>query len=123
MTGNGSLSSSATGRINERRRRGGSLPHGGMPVSRASRAASEDRKGLLSARAALDRARLTLAVHEIRGIVAPPAGAAHIARLRPTAAMVIAVAGPLLGFRRLGRFLRLASIGLFALRVVRSWRG
>jgi hypothetical protein len=92
-------------------------------VSRASRAASEDRKALLAARAALDRARLSLAVYEIRGIVAPPAGAARIAQLRPTAAMVIAVAGPLLGFRRLSRFLRLASVGLFALRVVRSWRG
>ncbi len=92
-------------------------------MSRASRAAREDRKALLTARAALDRARLTLAVHEIKVIVAPPVGAARVAQLRPTATMLIAIAGPLLGFRRLARFLRLASVGLFALRVVRSWRG
>jgi hypothetical protein len=92
-------------------------------MSRATRAAREDRRALLTARAALDRARLTLAVHEIKGIVAPPTSAARIARLRPTAAMLIAVAGPLLGFRRLARLLRLASLGLFAFRVVRGWRG
>ena len=92
-------------------------------MSRASRAAREDRKALLAARAALDRARLTLVVHEIKAIVAPSASAARIAQLRPTAAMLIAVAGPLFGVRRLSRFLRLASIALFALRVVRSWRG
>jgi len=92
-------------------------------VSRASHAAREDRKALLSARAALDRARLTLAVHEIKGIIVPPPSAARIAQLRPTAAMLIAVAGPLFGFRRVARYLRLASIGLVALRVVRAWRG
>jgi hypothetical protein len=92
-------------------------------VSRASQAAREDRKALLAARAALDRARLTLALHEIKVIIAPPPSAERIAQLRPTAAMLVAVAGPFFGFRRVARFLRLASIGLFALRVARAWRG
>jgi hypothetical protein len=92
-------------------------------MTRASRAAREDRKALLVARGALDRARITLAVHEIKAIVAPPPGAGRVGRLRSTAAMLVAVAGPLLGFRKLSRFLRFASIGLFALRVVQRWRG
>ncbi len=92
-------------------------------MMRMSRAAREDRKALLAARAALDRAKLTLAIHEIKSVFAPSASAARVAQLRPTAAMLIAVAGPLLGLRRVARYLRLASIGLFALRVARSWRG
>ncbi len=92
-------------------------------MSEATHAAREDRKALLAARAALDRARLTLALHEIKAIVAPPPSPARVARLRPTAATLITVVAPLLGFRRLARFLRLASIALVALRIVRGWRG
>ena len=103
-------------------RSGDSRKRGGPHMTRASRAAREDRKALLAARAALDRARITLAVHEIKAIVAPPPSPGRVGRLRPAAAMLVAVAGPLLGFRKLARFLRYASIGMFALRVVQNWR-
>ena len=56
-----------------------------------------DRKALLVTRAQLDRARMTLAVHEIKAIVCPAPGAARSAALRPTAAMIVGFAAPLLG--------------------------
>jgi hypothetical protein len=85
--------------------------------------ARAERKAYLVARAELDRAKIALAVHEVRAIVAPPASPERIARLRPAAKVLVALAAPLFGFRRLSRWLRVVSLGLLAARVARGWRG
>ncbi len=81
-----------------------------------------ERKALLTTRAELDRANVTLAVHRIRMIVAPEPNPERMAKARPIASTVIDFVGPLLGTRRLGRWLRFISLALTGLRVARSWR-
>jgi hypothetical protein len=81
-----------------------------------------EKKALLAMRAELDRSRVTLAAYQIRMIVAPGPDADRAAGLRPVAAMVVRIAGPLFGAARLGRWMRVASIALGALRIVRDWK-
>ena len=88
----------------------------------ASITALADRKALLVTRAQLDRTRMTLAIFDVKAIVRPTAGAARSAALRPTAAMIIRFAGPLIGLPRLSRWLRIGSLAIAAYRVFRSWR-
>jgi hypothetical protein len=88
-----------------------------------TRLARAERKAYLVARGELDRAKITLAVHEVRAVLVPPASPERIARLRPAAKVLVALAAPLFGFRRLSRLLRLVSLGLLAARVARAWRG
>jgi hypothetical protein len=87
-----------------------------------SDARSSERKALLATRAELDRTRVTLALHGIRTIVAPVSDAGRLAGARPLAATFVRFAGPFVGAARLGRWLRVASIALFALRIVRGWK-
>ncbi len=82
-----------------------------------------DRKALLEARAELDRARVALAVREIRTIVSLPTGPARLARARPVAAVLVSILAPVLGRARFGRWLRVASLALVAYRIARNWRG
>jgi hypothetical protein len=81
-----------------------------------------EKKALLVTRAELDRARIMLAAREIRAIAAPVSTAERAARYRPAAAMVMGVLGPAVGTSRLGSWLRVAWIGLVALRIVRTLR-
>ena len=81
-----------------------------------------ERKALLATRAELDRTRAALALHEIRRIVLPPPDADRAAGLRPAAAVLVRVLGPLAGRQRLARWLRIAWLGLAALRIARNWR-
>jgi hypothetical protein len=81
-----------------------------------------ERKAQLVTRAHVDRARMTLAMLEIRTLVSPPASAARRASVRPTAARLIGIALPLLGMARVTRLLRIASFALAAYRVARNWR-
>ena len=81
-----------------------------------------ERKAQLIAQAHLDRARLTLAVHQVRHIVSPPVDPSRAAGLRPTAMTLLNVLLPVLGFSRVGRIMRIVSVGLTALRVARNWR-
>jgi hypothetical protein len=90
-------------------------------VSRAQ-AEIANRKALLSARAELDRARVTLAMHEVKAIVFPAPGAAHAGVVRPAAAMLVGLIAPALGMSRFRRWLRIASWGVAAWRVARNWR-
>ena len=83
----------------------------------------EERKAQLVTQAQLDRARLLLAAHQVREIVAPRPDPAQAARLRPRAAMLVNFALPLLGMHRVARLLRAASFALTAYRVVRGWQG
>jgi MFS superfamily sulfate permease-like transporter len=86
------------------------------------REAFADRMALLATRAELDRARVTLALHEVKAIVAPPRDPARAAAVRPAIAMLMGLAVPAVGISRLGRWLRIASIALAAWRVARNWR-
>ena len=81
-----------------------------------------EKKALLVTRAELDRARLLLAVREVKAIVAPASTAERAARYRPAAAMLMGVLGPTVGTSRLGSWLRIAWIALAALRVLRTLR-
>jgi MFS superfamily sulfate permease-like transporter len=81
-----------------------------------------ERKALLVTRAQLDRTRLSLAVRQVRSIVRPTPDAVRRAGARPTAAMLVGLAVPLLGMRRLGRWLRFTSFAITAYRVIRNWR-
>ena len=90
-------------------------------MSRDRRIELAERRAHLVTRAHLDRARLTLAVLEVRAVVSPPRDRSRSAELRPTAARILAFAVPLLGMTRVGRFLRIASYALAAYRVARNW--
>jgi hypothetical protein len=81
-----------------------------------------EKKALLVTQAELDRARILLAVREVRAIVAPVSSAERAARYRPAAAMLMGMLGPSVGASRLGNWLRLAWIALTALRLVRARR-
>ncbi len=81
-----------------------------------------ERKALLTTRAELDRAKVTLALHRVRMIVVPTPSPERMAKLRPAAAMVIGFIGPVLGVRRLASWVRFASLALTAWRVARGWR-
>ena len=81
-----------------------------------------EKKALLVTQAELDRARILLAVRELRAIVAPVSTAERAARYRPVSAMLMGVLGPTVGTSRLGSWLRIAWIALAALRVLRTLR-
>ena len=82
-----------------------------------------DRKALLAARALFDRAQMTLAAHDVRAAIAPPGGSgARGPMATNAAALVVGLAAPILGASRLGRWLRIASRTLAAVRIARTWR-
>lgn len=92
-------------------------------MSYARRAALVERKALLAARAGLDRARLALAIHDVKVMVTPQPNRAQMSRVRPVAAILVGVVAPLLGLSRFGRWLRIASLAAAAFRIARVWRG
>ena len=81
----------------------------------------QDRKALLAARALFDRAQMTVAVHDVRSVVALPGAGLRGPFARGGAALLVGLAAPLVGPSRLGRWLRIASYGLAAWRIARSW--
>ncbi len=91
-------------------------------MSRDRDAIRGERKALLATRAELDRARVTLAVREIKAVVAPAPAPERITRLRPAAVLLTGLVGALAGGPRLARWLRFGSLALAAIRVVRSWK-
>ena len=88
----------------------------------AARVDLAEKKALLVTQAELDRARILLAVREVKAIVAPVSSAERAARYRPAAAMLMSVLGPAVGSSRLGNILRIAWIALAALRLLRARR-
>jgi hypothetical protein len=90
-------------------------------MSSARLATITERKALLVTRCELDRVRVTLAVHGIRAIVAPAPSTESLTRAKPMAAMLVGLAGPLLGMPRLARWLRVGTLALAAYRIARSW--
>ena len=91
-----------------------------MSGSRGSNLA--DRKALLATRAEFDRARVMFNVYEIKAILAPATEDDRVARLRPAAAVLTGILGSVAGASRLGRWLRIASLALAALRIARTWK-
>ena len=91
-------------------------------MSASNHAARAERKALLATRAELDRHRVMLAVHEVKGIVSPSSVTDRAESIRPLASMILTVLGPFAGARRLSRWLRYGSFGLTALRLVRDWQ-
>ena len=91
-------------------------------MSAARRTMLADRKALLVARAELDRARVMLAFHEIKTVVAPGSPTDRTTRYRSAAALLIGVLRPAIGNSRFARVTRVAWIALAALRIARSWK-
>ncbi len=81
-----------------------------------------DRKALLVATAELQRLELALAWRDVRGVLHPAPSPERSVWARGKAATFLSFALPLLGARRLGRIVRVLSIGLRAVRAARSWR-
>jgi len=81
-----------------------------------------ERKATLATLAELDRTRLAVALHGIRTIVRPTPTTESLTRARPTAAMLVGLAAPLLGMPRLARWLRFGALALTIYRIARNWR-
>ena len=81
------------------------------------------RKGLIAAQADLARIELALAWHDVRAAIAPPSAGERSTSVRRMAAILIAIATPLLGRTRFARTQRFASVGLAAFRAIRTLRG
>ena len=90
-------------------------------MSATDRAGLAERRAQLVTRAHIDRARLSLAVHQVHAIVFPAPDPARSPRLRPAAAAVVGLALPLLGLTRFARLVRIASYALTAYRIARNW--
>jgi MFS superfamily sulfate permease-like transporter len=81
------------------------------------------RKELLVAQSHLHRLQARMAWHDVKQIVAPP----HLApprggHVRSLATTLVGIALPVFGLSRLGRIMRIISIGAMVMRVVRGLR-
>lgn len=87
------------------------------------RMASARRKSLLVARSELERLQIAQLVHELRDRVTPPRLERGRGRRAGTvAAALVGVGLPLLGRKRLSRWLSGASLAMTVFRVARQWR-
>jgi hypothetical protein len=91
-------------------------------LSAQRKARLAERKALLATRAELDRARLGFAWREARQLVSPAPSPEARMRFHGPAVLLVGTVLPLVGSRRLGRWLRVASIVLVGYRVLRNWR-
>ena len=91
-------------------------------MNRARELEIKDRKALLEARALFDRAQMTLAIHDVRSVIAPPGSGFRGPTAHSGAALLVGAMAPIFGARRLGRWLRIASWTLAAFRIARNWR-
>ena len=84
------------------------------------------RKALLVSRSELERLQFALIVHELRERITPPRldrdGSGNGRRAGTVAAALVGVGLPLLGRKRLSRWLSTASLAMTAWRVSRQWR-
>ena len=81
-----------------------------------------ERRARLVAAADLERLKLGLAWRDVRRAIAPPPDLARRSRVRPYVVRAIGLALPLMGFRRMGRVLRVAGAALAIWRATRAWR-
>ena len=88
-----------------------------------NREALARRKSLLVAQSHLHRLQAAMAWHDVKEVVAPPRLASDRGdRARSIAATLIAVAVPVFGLARLGRIMRMLTIGTMVMRIVRGLR-
>jgi len=81
------------------------------------------RKSLLVAQAHLHRLQAAMAWHQVKEIVSPPRAAPDRGdRARSIAAMLVGVAVPVFGLARLGRIMRMLTLGTMVMRIVRGFR-
>jgi hypothetical protein len=90
-------------------------------MTRRTPAQIAERKAQLATRAALERMRLTLALHAARRALMPPPMHESAYR-RPLIALLIGIAAKRVGSARLRRWLRIASLATVAYRIVRSFQ-
>jgi hypothetical protein len=87
---------------------------------------SAQRKALLVSRSELERLQISLIVHELRERITPTRAARDSSgqgrRAGTVAAALVGVGLPLLGRKRLSRWLRMGSLAMTAWRVARQWR-
>jgi MFS superfamily sulfate permease-like transporter len=81
------------------------------------------RKSLLVAQSHLHRLQAKMAWNDVKEAIAPP----HLAptrgsHVRSVAATLVGIAVPVFGLSRLGRIMRVVSIGMMVMRVVRGLR-
>ena len=81
-----------------------------------------ERKSLLVAQADLHRLQIAFGWRDARAIVTPQPSPERSAWARPKVIRLLGVALPLLGARRLGRMVRMLSVGMMAYRALRNWR-
>jgi hypothetical protein len=91
-------------------------------MSRANDIVRAERKALLATRAELDRTRVALAIHDIKAVVMPAREFGTAEHFKPTASVLVRILGPIAGASRLGRWLRIASVVLTGVRIVRNWK-
>jgi len=88
-----------------------------------NREALARRKSLLVAQSHLHRLQAAMAWHDVKEIVAPPRLVSDRGDRAPSiASTLIAVAVPVFGLARLGRIMRMLTIGTMVMRVVRGLR-
>jgi len=90
-------------------------------MTRLTASAIAERKAQLATRAALERMRLSLALHSARTALMQPPGATAAFR-RPLVAILIGFAAKRVGSAKLRRWLRIASLATVAYRIVSSFR-
>jgi hypothetical protein len=81
-----------------------------------------ERKAHLAARAALERMRLTLALHSVRTQMMPPPSERESPLRRPLVAILIGFAAKRVGPAKLRRWIRIASYATAAYRIAASLR-
>ena len=79
----------------------------------------DERRVRLVAAADLERLKLGVAWHDVRTAIAPAPGPR---RLRPFVLRTIGFALPLLGYRRMGKTLRMVAVGVAVWRTLTAWR-
>jgi hypothetical protein len=91
-------------------------------MTHRSAAQIAERKAQLETRAALERIRITLALHSLRSRVMPSASERDSALFRPLLPIVVGFAAKRIGPAKLRRLLRIASFALAGYRILRTLR-
>ncbi|MCC7114788.1 MAG: hypothetical protein IT520_10445 [Burkholderiales bacterium] len=81
-----------------------------------------EKRARLVAASELERLRMAGAWRDARLALSPPADPARRTRVRPWVVRAVGYALPVFGYRRLGRALQVAGIGLAIYRAFGSWR-
>lgn len=79
----------------------------------------DERRARLVASADLERLKIGVAWHDVRAALAP---SSDPGRMRPFVLRTIGFALPLLGYRRMGRTLRVIAVGVAVWRAMTAWR-